>query len=193
MKIGIIKYNAGNTFSVSCALNRIGITPTISDDTKVLSTMDKIIFPGVGSAASAMKYLKEKELDLFIKDCKKPLLGICLGLQLLCEKSEEGDTECLGIFPQNVKKFRTTKVPQIGWNKVKNLQTSLFTDIPKSSFVYFVHSYYAELGKHTISSTTYEESYSSALNKDNFYATQFHPEKSADIGEKILQNFVEII
>jgi glutamine amidotransferase len=200
MKIAIIKYNAGNVQSVSFTLNRLGITPMITDDKDVISSSDKIIFPGVGEAATAMNYLKEKKLDSVIKNLRQPVLGICLGMQLMCGFSEEGNTDCLGIFDQKIKLFRaldsidnlTVKVPKIGWNTIYNLRSALLKNIVNNSFMYFVHSYYAETGANTIASTNYILEYSSALQKNNFYAVQFHPEKSGKAGEQILKNFINL-
>lgn len=194
MKTIILKYNAGNITSVEFALKRIGIDAMISDDMETIQKADKVIFPGVGEASSAMNYLKEYKLDQVIKELKQPVLGICLGMQLMCAHSEEGNTECLGLFKQNIKKFNSTenKVPQIGWNTVYDLETSLFKSVANKSYVYFVHGYYAELGENTIAKTDYILSYSSALQKNNFYGVQFHPEKSGDIGEQILKNFIEL-
>ena len=192
MKIGIIKYNAGNVFSVYCALKRLGVDAVVTENIDELNKTDKIIFPGVGSAKSAMEHLKKIKLDTFIKDYKNPFLGICLGLQLLCEYSEEGDTDCLGIFPISVKKFQNLKVPQIGWNTLEDNKSLLYKGINNKSYVYFVHSYYAPTCEWTITKTNYDIDYSSSLKKNNFYAVQYHPEKSADIGENILKNFVEL-
>lgn len=192
MNIVVIKYNAGNVRSVLYALERMGIQAALSDDHELIRKADKVIFPGVGEASSAMNYLKEKGLDELIASLQQPVLGICLGLQLMCSYSEEGDTTCLGIFPQKVKKFVSSskKIPQIGWNDIYGLKSTLFDGITESAFVYFVHSYYAELGDDTIATTDYILPYSSALYKNNFYATQFHPEKSGDVGAQILANFV---
>lgn len=194
MKVAVVKYNAGNITSVEFAFKRIGIDVLVTDDNEEISSADKVIFPGVGEASSAMAYLKEKKLDTLIKDLKQPVLGICLGMQLMCDHSEEGKTNCLGIFSQTVKKFKSDgfKVPQIGWNTIFNLSSPLFKNIKENSYVYFVHGYYAELGPNTISKTNYITEYSSALNKNNFYGAQFHPEKSGDIGEQILKNFIEL-
>lgn len=193
MNIAIVKYNAGNVCSITNALNRLGIEPIITDNAEYLSTADKIIFPGVGEASSAMQYLKAHRLDDLIKNLKQPILGICLGMQLLCRFSEENNTDCLGIFDLDVKKFSSSlKIPQIGWNSINNLSSELFKGINNDEFVYFVHSYYAEIGKNTIATTDYGISYSSALNKNNFYATQFHPEKSGIVGAKIIENFINL-
>jgi len=193
MKIVIIKYNAGNVYSVSSALKRLGYEAIITSDLEEIKSADKIIFPGVGEASSAMEYLRETKLDVLIPELKQPFLGVCLGLQLLCNYSEEGDTKCLGIFNEDVKRFPPKeKVPHMGWNSVKVSDSKLFANVPNESFVYFVHSYFAELSKYTIAETDYIQPYSSALQKDNFYALQFHPEKSGKIGEQILKNFIEL-
>jgi glutamine amidotransferase len=193
MSIVIIKYNAGNIRSVNFSLQRLGTDAVVTDNPEEILNADKLIFPGVGAAAPAMQYLKEKKLDALIRECKKPFLGICLGMQLLCDHSEEGDTPCLGIFSQAVKKFvGTEKVPQIGWNNIHALRSSLFDGVQENAFMYFVHSYYVECGANTIAKTHYGVEYSCAMRKDNFYAVQFHPEKSGDIGEKILKNFIEL-
>lgn len=196
MKIVIIKYNAGNTNSVENALLRFGIEPIITDDKELILSADKVIFPGVGHAAPTMRYLKERNLDQVIKNLKQPTLGICLGQQLMCEHCEEGDVDGLGIFSIQVKKFENStekKVPQIGWNSISNIQTNLFNNVNDKSYVYFVHSYYCELSpEYTIAQTNYILDFSAALHKDNFYAVQFHPEKSAAIGHQILQNFISL-
>lgn len=196
MNLVIIKYNAGNIQSVLYALERIGVNAIVTDDHEAILAADKVIFPGVGEASTAMSYLKVRKLDQLITSLKQPVLGICLGMQLMCKYSEENSTDCLGIFDEQVKSFTTSttnsiKIPQIGWNNIYNLKTPLFEGIKENSFCYFVHGYYAALGNHTIATTKYNLEYSSALNKDNFYGTQFHPEKSADIGEKILNNFIK--
>lgn len=194
MKIVILKYNAGNTNSVENALLRLNIQPIITDDIDTILSADKVIFPGVGHAAPTMQYLKERNLDVVIRNLKQPTLGICLGQQLMCARSEEGDVDGLNIFPIQVKKFNATtthqKIPQIGWNSISQLKTNLFEGINENSFVYFVHSYYCELSEYTIAKTNYIRDFSSALQKDNFYAVQFHPEKSADVGACILENFI---
>ena len=194
MKIVIIKYNAGNVYSVSSALKRLGYDTVITSDLEEIKSADKIIFPGVGEASSAMEYLRETKLDKLIPELKQPFLGVCLGLQLLCSNSEEGETKCLSVFNQKVKRFPPKeKVPHMGWNSIKHYGSKLFTNVLNNSFVYFVHSYYAELSQDTIAETDYIQSFSSALQKDNFYALQFHPEKSGIIGEQILRNFIELI
>ncbi|MBR5470440.1 MAG: imidazole glycerol phosphate synthase subunit HisH [Paludibacteraceae bacterium] len=193
MKVAIIKYNAGNVCSIYNAINRLGIEPIITDNSEQILTADKIIFPGVGEASSAMQYLKQHNLDSVIKDLKQPLLGICLGMQLLCRFSEENNTPCLGIFNQDIKKFTSSnKIPQIGWNSIDTLSSELFKGINNNEYVYFVHSYYAEISENTIAATDYGIKYSSALQKGNFYATQFHPEKSGFIGSKIIENFINL-
>ncbi|MCF2582961.1 imidazole glycerol phosphate synthase subunit HisH [Bacteroides caecigallinarum] len=196
MNVAIIKYNAGNIFSVDYALKRIGVTPVITSDKETLLKADKVIFPGVGEAETTMKYLKEQNLDILIKDLKQPVLGICLGMQLMCKYSEEGNTECLGIFDTDVKRFcpqrHIDKVPHMGWNTIENAVSPLFKGFEKDEYVYFVHSYYVPLNDFTAARTNYILPYSSALHKDNFYATQFHPEKSGKTGERILRNFLEL-
>ena len=191
--IAIIKYNAGNVKSVYNAVTRLGFEAVITDDFETLQNADKVIFPGVGEASSAMAYLKEKGLDKIIKNLKQPTLGICLGQQLMCAHSEEGNVDCLGIFPIQVKLFPSTEiVPHMGWNTIFDLKTDLFNDVKDNSDIYYVHSFYCELSEYTISKTDYILEYSAALNKNNFYATQFHPEKSAGIGEQILKNFLNL-
>ncbi|WP_440132757.1 imidazole glycerol phosphate synthase subunit HisH [Chitinophaga sancti] len=197
MKTVIIKYNAGNIRSVLFALDRIGVEGVVTDNPEEIRAADRVIFPGVGEASTAMNYLKERKLDLLIKDLKQPTLGICLGMQLMCKHSEENDTPCLGIFDVEVKKFQSPvdnllKIPQIGWNNITGLYSSIFEHVRENSYMYFVHSYYAALCADTVATTNYVINYSSALQKDNFYAVQFHPEKSADAGQQILENFLKI-
>lgn len=196
MKVVIIKYNAGNVRSVSFALERLGIIPVISDDIELIRSADKVIFPGVGEASSAMQYLKERKLDQLITSLKQPVLGICLGMQLMCGYSEEGETSCLGIFDQKVLKFISNsnelKVPQMGWNNIHELKGPLFKNVKENDYMYFVHGYYVEKGEHTIATTDYLLSYSSALQKNNFYAVQFHPEKSAEAGQQVITNFLKL-
>lgn len=196
MNIAIIKYNAGNTKSVEHALHRLGIQPIITDDVELIQKADKVIFPGVGHAATTMQYLKERNLDKVITNLKQPVLGICLGQQLMCAHSEEGNVDCLNIFPIQVKKFvitdNTQKIPQMGWNNLFDIKSTLFRDINEQNFVYFVHSYYCELSEYNIASCDYILPFSAALQKDNFYAVQFHPEKSADVGNAILNNFLMV-
>ena len=193
----IIKYNAGNIQSVLYALERIGMEATVTDDVELIQKADKVIFPGVGEASTAMNYLKERGLDKVIKNLEQPVLGICLGMQLMCNYSEENDTACLGIFDEKVKHFqpssgKSAKVPQIGWNDIYDLKTDLFKNLPLHSYCYFVHGYYAALGSHTIATANYTLPYSAGLHKDNFYGVQFHPEKSAAVGEQILKNFINM-
>ena len=196
MKLAIIKYNAGNIRSVLYALERIGYSATVTDNAEEIGNADKVIFPGVGEASTAMSYLKKRNLDTLIRSLTQPVLGICLGMQLMCRYSEENDTNCLEIFDETVKKFKPEvsglKVPQIGWNSIYNLKTGLFKNVTDKSYCYFVHGYYAAKGEHTIATTDYVQPYSSALHKDNFYGVQFHPEKSAAVGEQILKNFIEL-
>ena len=195
MKVVIIKYNAGNIRSVLFALERIGVTAIVTDDHNEIRSADKVIFPGVGEASSAMIYLRSNGLDTLIRSLKQPVLGICLGMQLMCAHSEENDTECLGIFDQKVRLFPVSgqKVPQIGWNNISGLKTSLLEGIAENAYMYFVHSYYVEECDNAIAKTDYIINYSSAIQKDNFYAVQFHPEKSGDAGQKILENFIRKI
>lgn len=192
MKIVIIDYGAGNTKSVQFALKRLGVDAILSKNPNDILSADKVIFPGVGEASSAMKMLKESELDVLIPTLKQPVLGICLGMQLMCNFSEEGNTKGLGIFDVNVKRFSDrVKVPQMGWNTITSLKSSLFNNVKDNEYMYLVHSYYAELCNETISTTNYELNYSSALQKDNFYGVQFHPEKSSTAGEQVLGNFLD--
>ena len=208
----IIQYNAGNIQSVRYALQRIGAEATVTDDPVLIRAADRVIFPGVGEASTAMDYLKERGLDKVIRELRQPVLGICLGMQLMCAYSEENDTDCLGVFEESVRLFKpggegpaavaeepapaaagtTLKVPQIGWNTIYDLATPLFNGLTGEAYVYFVHSYYASLGQHTIATTDYVLPYSAALQRDNFYGVQFHPEKSAAVGEIILKNFLGI-
>ena len=193
MKVVIIKYNAGNIHSVRIALQRAGLEPVVSDEPEVIQKADKIIFPGVGEASSAISYLKEKGIAYIIPKLKQPVLGICLGLQLMCRYSEENNTTCLGIFNTAVKRFPPEdKVPHMGWNTIYNIKGKLFKDISDNNYVYFVHGYYAELDKRTIAQSEYILPFSAGLQKDNFYAVQFHPEKSGKVGEMILKNFLEL-
>lgn len=191
--IAIIKYNAGNIMSVENAINRLGYNCIVTDDPEQIKIADKVIFPGVGEASSAMHYLKEKKLDQLIKSLKQPVLGVCLGQQLMCTYSEEGNTACMGVFETQVKKFPPKElVPHMGWNNLQNLKGDLFKGVSESDNVYFVHSYYAEVCENTTAICDYILPFSAAMQKNNFYATQFHPEKSADVGTVILKNFLEI-
>jgi glutamine amidotransferase len=193
MNIAIIKYNAGNIHSVRLALMRLGIEPMISDDPETLRKADKVIFPGVGEASTAMEYLKVRNLDELITGLNQPVLGICLGLQLMCRHSEENDTPCLGIFDTKIRKFPPEdKVPHMGWNTILDLESPIFDKVDDDAYVYFVHSYYAELNEYEIAKTNYILPFASAMQKNNFFAVQFHPEKSGKIGEQILKNFVEL-
>ena len=200
MKIAIIKYNAGNIRSVDFALQRLGISAMITADPDEIRSADRVIFPGVGEASTTMSYLRQHKLDTLICDLRQPVLGICLGLQLMCAHSEEGDTECLGIFPEMVRKFvpqpedsTSFKVPHMGWNSVSGLKTSLFNHISEEEYFYFVHSYYATTGADTVATCDYLVPFSAALQRNNFYATQFHPEKSGKTGARILENFINLI
>jgi glutamine amidotransferase len=199
MKVVIIKYNAGNIESVQNALIRLGISTEITADPEKICNAEKVIFPGVGEASTTMAYLRETGLDKIIVSLRQPVLGICLGLQLMCSFSEENNTICLGIFEEKVKRFMpepgyefVTKVPHMGWNKIYNLKSGIFTPLLEDKFVYFVHSFYASLGEHTTATCNYIAPFSAALQKDNFYATQFHPEKSGTIGAEILKNFLDL-
>lgn len=197
MDVAIVKYNAGNIYSVIHALKRLGINPILTDDAELLSKADRVLFPGQGEASTAMAYLRKRGLDIVIRDLCQPVLGICIGQQLMCRHSEEGDTNCLGIFPLDVKRFQpqrhTDKVPQMGWNSIQDLRTPLFREIEDGSYIYNIHSYYVPYDKDfTIATCDYIQPYSAALHRDNFYATQFHPEKSGKIGERILKNFLEL-
>jgi glutamine amidotransferase len=198
MKVAIIKYNAGNIMSVDHALKRLGIEADVTNDTEKILKADKVIFPGVGEASTTMDYLKQHKLDEVIKSLKQPVLGICLGMQLMCMHSTENNAKCLGIFDENVIRFlpqpgmeTITKVPHMGWNVITNLKSSLFDPSLDGQYVYFVHSYYVTLGNHTTATCDYIVPFSAAIHKNNFYATQFHPEKSGPVGERILKNFIE--
>lgn len=193
MKVVIIDYGAGNIKSLQFAFKRLNIDAKLSDNPEIISAADKIIFPGVGEASSAMKMLKASNLDLLIPQLQQPVLGICLGMQLLCSTTEEGKTEGLSVFNTNVKKFKgTLKVPQMGWNTIESLQSDLFEGILENEYMYLVHSYFAELCDDTIAITDYGIKYSSALRKNNFYGVQFHPEKSSKPGLRLLKNFLDL-
>ncbi|MDD3095414.1 MAG: imidazole glycerol phosphate synthase subunit HisH [Candidatus Neomarinimicrobiota bacterium] len=193
MSLIVIKYNAGNIRSVLIALERLGVTAQISDDPGRIRAAEKVIFPGVGEASSAMRYLREKKLDTLIFALKQPVLGICLGLQLMCAHSEEGDTQCLNVFSTRVRRFPPEqKVPHMGWNAIHGLRGPLFKGIPENAWCYFVHSYAAECCAEQTAQTEYIFSFAAALQKDNFFALQFHPEKSGDTGQRILRNFLEL-
>ncbi|MEZ4944255.1 MAG: imidazole glycerol phosphate synthase subunit HisH [Cyclobacteriaceae bacterium] len=193
MKIAIIKYNAGNTQSVAFALDRIGVSYAITDNPEEIKAADKVIFPGVGEASTAMKYLSDKNLDQLLPQLQQPVLGICLGMQLMCRFSEENETHCLNIFDETVKRFEATqinKVPHTGWNNLTQCKGWIGPEF-ENTFVYFVHSYYVPINQYTVAQTDYIAPFSAAMEKDNFFAVQFHPEKSADIGEKILKQFLK--
>lgn len=196
MNVAIVKYNAGNIYSVAHALKRLGINALVTADPNELAAADKVIFPGVGEAFTTMQYLRTHNLDKVICDLKQSVLGICLGMQLMCASSEEGNTDCLGIFDTSVKRFipqrHEDKVPHMGWNTLSDVKSGLFSDQLADKFVYFVHSYYVPVNEHTIATTEYILPFSAAMHKDNFYATQFHPEKSGSVGEMILQNFLNL-
>ena len=195
-EIAIIKYNAGNVQSVLHALERLGKTAIWTDDPEKIRQAERVIFPGVGEASTAMRHLQERGLDQVIRALQQPVLGICLGLQLFCRHSEENDTACLGIFDVDVRKFNAgaerLKVPHIGWNTLQDFRGPLFEGVPESSFVYFVHSYFAEKTMDTVATTEYGKPFAAALQRDNFYAVQFHPEKSGETGDRILDNFLKI-
>lgn len=200
MKIAIVKYNAGNIQSVTYALQRLGIEPILTDDEQELRSMDRVIFPGVGEASTAMYYLRQKGLDQVIPTLTQPVLGVCLGLQLMCRHTEENNTDCLNIFDIAVKKFdkrmatsqELVKIPHMGWNTITDYKSALLNGLPDQAYVYYVHSYYAELSDFTIATTHYIHPFSAMLHKDNFYACQFHPEKSSEAGASILANFIGV-
>ncbi len=195
MDVAIVKYNAGNIYSVVNAMKRLGIEPVLTDDAEMLQKADRVLFPGQGQAREAMEYLKDHQLDQVIKNLKQPVLGICVGQQLLCRHSEEGDVDCIGIFDVDVKRFQPQKhedkVPAMGWNEIYDLKTELYRGL-SNPYSYFVHSYYVPLCEETIAKADYILPYSASLHKDNFYTCQFHPEKSGKVGEQILKNFLEI-
>lgn len=195
MEVAIVKYNAGNIYSVESAIRRLGIEPCLTDDANKLRSADCVLFPGQGEASGAMKYLCERQLDKVICDLRQPVLGICIGQQLMCKHSEEGDTECLGIFDTEVKRFRPEKhedkIPAMGWNEITQLKSPLFEGVSEGDFLYFVHSFYVPVCPYTIAIADYVHPYSAAIRKDNFFATQFHPEKSGPVGERIIRNFLD--
>ncbi|NDW09104.1 imidazole glycerol phosphate synthase subunit HisH [Dysgonomonas sp. 520] len=195
-KIAIIKYNAGNIFSVDSALKRLGIEATVTDDKNLIQQADKVIFPGVGEASTTMKYLNESGLSDVIKNLEQPVLGICLGMQLMCRHSEEGNANCLNIFDVDVKRFvsqkHEDKIPHMGWNNITDVKQPLFDPSLENEYVYFVHGFYVPLNEYTVATTDYILPFSASLHKDNFYATQFHPEKSGSVGERILTNFLKL-
>ena len=196
MNVAILKYNACNIFSVINSLRRLGVDPVLTDDSATLKAADRVLFAGQGEASTAMAYLKERGLDKVIKSLRQPVLGICIGQQLLCRHSEEGDVDCIGIFDADVRKFKPTrhedKVPVMGWNSLYDLNDGLFKGLDEGEHVYFIHSYYVPLCENTIAKADYIHPYSAALRKDNFFTTQFHPEKSGDVGETIIRNFLEM-
>ena len=196
MQVAIVKYNAGNIYSVVNALKRLGIDPLLTDDAEQLVKADKVLFPGQGHAGEAMDYLKARKLDEVIRSLKQPVFGICVGQQLLCKHSEEGNTDCIGIFDAEVKRFlpekHEDKVPCMGWNQLYDLKSPLYKGLNDGDYVYFVHSFYVPTCKDTIATADYIQPYSASMHKDNFYACQFHPEKSGKVGEQILKNFLEL-
>ena len=196
MNVAIVKYNAGNIYSVVNALKRMGIDPILTDDAELLKKADRVLFPGQGHAAEAMDYLKSHRLDEVIRDLKQPVFGICVGQQLLCKHSEEGDVDCIGIFDAEVKRFQPEKhedkVPCMGWNKLYDLKSPLMANLGTDPYVYFVHSYYVPLCEETIATADYVLPYSASMHKNNFYTCQFHPEKSGKVGEQILENFLQL-
>ncbi len=194
MKVAIVRYNAGNTASVVNALGRLGVEPLITDSAEELSAADKVIFPGVGEASSAMSYLKDRGLEEVIRGLRQPVLGICLGMQLMCASSEENDAECLGIVPLRVRRFPAggLKVPHMGWNTISRLKGKLFAGIEEAAYVYFVHGYYVESGPEAVANSTYGLDFAAALEHENYFAVQFHPERSGAVGEQILRNFLKL-
>jgi glutamine amidotransferase len=194
MKVAILKYNAGNTASVANALQRLGVTPAISEDAEILRSADKVIIPGVGEASTAMAHLRERGLDAMVRSLTQPVLGVCLGMQLMCAESEENNTKCLGIFPYRVRRFSGNgiKVPHMGWNTISELRSSLFDGIARASYLYFVHGYYVEAGEQTTATCTYDDCFSAAISRANFHGVQFHPEKSGAVGQTILENFLKL-
>lgn len=196
MNVAVVKYNAGNVYSVVNALRRLGVEPLLTDNVEDIKSADKVVFPGQGEAASAMYYLRRYGLDVVIKGLRQPVLGICIGQQLLCRHSEEGNTDCLGVFDVDVRRFQPSchedKVPAMGWNSLYGLESPLFKGVSDGEYVYFIHSYYVPVCDFTVANSDYIQPYSAAMHKDNFYATQFHPEKSGRVGEVIMRNFLEI-
>ncbi|MGE3468241.1 MAG: imidazole glycerol phosphate synthase subunit HisH [Pyrinomonadaceae bacterium] len=194
MRVAIIKYNAGNTLSVANALTRLGVDAVVTDSPEQLRSAERVIFPGVGEASSAMVYLRQHSLDEVVRSLRQPVLGICLGMQLMCAYSEENDTECLGIFPYRVRGFesRTLKVPHTGWNRITGLCSPLFAGVAESEYMYFVHSFYLEGGGSATAVTDYSQKFSSAIEQNNFYAVQFHPERSGNAGARVLENFLKL-
>ena len=194
MTVAIVKYNAGNIASVQTALARLGVESAVSDDPEVLRTAERVIFPGVGEASTAMAYLRDKKLDETVRSLTQPVLGICLGMQLLCGHSEENDAVCLGILPNRVRRFAASdlKVPHMGWNTLASMRSPLFDGVAENSYAYFVHGYYVEPSRETIATCSYGVEFAAAVNHDNFYAVQFHPEKSGAAGDKVLENFLSL-
>ncbi len=196
MTVAVVKYNAGNIYSVLSVLQRLGVEPVLTDDPKILHQADKVIFPGQGEASNAMQYLRERGLDEVIRSLTQPVLGICIGQQLMCRHSAEGDVDCLGIFDTDVVRFvpekHEDKVPHMGWNELNALKSPLFKNLHDGDFVYFVHSFYVPVCKWTIAESNYITPFSAAIQRDNFYATQFHPEKSGSVGQRIIQNFLDL-